>query len=359
MSGLEARHIALQFGQVRHFNEGLSEFGRQLGLHIAQVAEAYRAERGWHFHFILPVQWHGMFGPHVHYVALSEAMRGKHRSTQAYDIWHGLHQHMRYKVPTNSAYRLITVHDLNHRYAKAGLSLWWQERRLRAQVGQADQVIAITRFVQQDIQAHWPWVKHCDVVHNGVADLSQHAREPIHDLLGRQYFLHISRMSPSKNVESILCLAKAWPDALFVLAGPASPEVDVHRARARSMGVRNVVLLTDVSEAQKAWLYAHCRGFIFPSLMEGFGMPPIEAMYFDKPVFLSRLTSLPEVGGACATYFDDFNPTAMKSTIERALLHGDEAILHPSIQARKYSWHVCLQAYLRQYELGLSKISAK
>src|SRR5690606_9157768 len=74
-----------------------------------------------------------------------------------------------------------------------------------------------------------------------------------------------------------------------------------------------------IDEAQKAWAYANCAGFLFPSLTEGFGLPPIEAMHFGKPVFLARRTSLPEVGGDVAEYFDDFEPAAMRRVVEAGL----------------------------------------
>jgi glycosyltransferase involved in cell wall biosynthesis len=105
--------------------------------------------------------------------------------------------------------------------------------------------------------------------------------------------------------------------------------------------------------AEKAWLYAHCEGFLFPSIAEGFGLPPIEAMHFGKPVFLSRLTSLPEVGGAAAHYFDSFDGAAMRAVVEAGLAdhHGNAAARAATLveRARSFSWARCADAYAALY----------
>ena len=118
---------------------------------------------------------------------------------------------------------------------------------------------------------------------------------------------------------SLIGMAAAWPEQPLLLVGPDSPEVDAHRARIAALGLRHVHVLTDVSEAEKAWLLAHCRAFVFPSLLEGFGLPPIEAMGFGKPVIVARRTALPEVCGEAAAYWDDFDPQAMRAVVQACL----------------------------------------
>src|SRR5690606_37805666 len=74
-----------------------------------------------------------------------------------------------------------------------------------------------------------------------------------------------------------------------------------------------VILTGKVSDEAKQYYLENCTAFLFPSIREGFGLPPIEAMKFDKPVFLSNLTSLPEIGGDAAFYWDNFDPYYMKT----------------------------------------------
>jgi glycosyltransferase involved in cell wall biosynthesis len=346
-------HVALQFGHVRHWNEGLAEVSRQLGLQFAQRAAQLQRECNWHFHFILPEQWHGLFGADVTYHDLQESMRWRHRFPVDLDVWHGLHQHMRYRPPVNSRRNLITVHDLNHLYAKKGLSLWWQNLRLTRQLRRAHQLIAITDYVAQDIRQHLPWAPAVTVIHNGVADLSTASQEPPEHLDAKDYLLHISRMSASKNVGALIDMAAIWPTQPLLLVGPDSAEVQRHRDHVARLGLHNVHFLTDVSEAQKAWLLAHCKAFVFPSEQEGFGLPPIEAMYFGKPVVVAARTSLPEICGEHAGYWQDFEPHHMRTIVEARVLELEK---NPSLRiqtqtwARQYTWPRATELYMASYQ---------
>ncbi|MBA4108363.1 MAG: hypothetical protein C0487_02055 [Leptothrix sp. (in: Bacteria)] len=347
-------HIALQFGNIKHFNEGLSEFSRQLALQYAGQARQLNEERRWHFHFILPKQWHGMFGDEVTYHDVTDRMRWRHHFEVPLDVWHGLHQHMRYRPPVNSRRNVITVHDLNHLYAKTGLSLWWQNLRLKRHLGRAHQLVAISHFAATDLAAHLLGNAPVTVIHNGAADLSQTRQESIPALGTQSFMLHISRMSPAKNVESLLDMAACWPEQALVLAGPKSSESERHAQRIAELGLRHVRIINDVSEAQKSWLYAHCSAFLFPSLTEGFGLPPIEAMFFGKPVIVARRSCLPEICGDGAAYWDDFDPQGMRRVIEQQLAQHAQAPAiqaeHVRGQARRYAWPRAAASYLAIYQ---------
>jgi glycosyltransferase involved in cell wall biosynthesis len=195
------------------------------------------------------------------------------------------------------------------------------------------------------------------VIHNGATDLSVAPRKPVDGVAdGRggaamPYLLHISRMAPSKNIAALIKLAAAWPEQRLVLAGARSDYSDEVQRQVAARGLSNVLIRLDLSEAQKAWLYAHCLGFVFPSLAEGFGLPPIEAMHFGKPVFLSRLTSLPEVGGDQACYFDSFDGASMRAVVQAGLaehaLPGRAAAI--VAHARRFSWARCADEHLALY----------
>ena len=348
------RHIALQFGHIKHFNEGLAEFARQLAMQYAQQALELKAQRNWHFHFIMPKQWHGMFGQDVTYHELHDGMRLRHRFAVDLDVWHGLHQHMRFRPPVNSKRNIITVHDLNHVYAKRGLSLWWQNMRLTRHLRRAHQLVAISQYVADDLRKHLPWAPLATVIHNGVADLSLAQQLPVEGLSDQPFLLHISRMSASKNVQSLINMAAIWPEQLFVLAGPESREVQAHRARVHELKLHNVKFCTDVSEHQKAWLYAHCLAFLFPSLQEGFGLPPIEAMFFGKPVLVARRTCLPEICGEGAAYWLDFDPSSMRHIAEQWVnTHQQRPDMahHTRQQALRFTWSRAALQYLDAYAL--------
>ncbi len=260
-----------------------------------------------------------------------------------------------------------TVHDLNFLHHKAAAKIRKYRARMARRLRQRDAIVAISQHVADDLRrefAHESLHAPLHVIHNGSTDLSTAPQEPVPGIkIDSPYLLHISRMAPSKNVAAMLDLVAAWPEQAFVFAGGASDySADVQR-QAAARGLHNLHIALDVTEAQKAWLYAHCDGFLFPSLSEGFGLPPIEAMHFGKPVFLSRLTSLPEVGGDAAFYFESFDAAAMKAVVQSGLrtmrtvqsVVGQagrrEAII---ARARHFTWARCAAEHLDLYRSLLS-----
>jgi glycosyltransferase involved in cell wall biosynthesis len=95
----------------------------------------------------------------------------------------------------------------------------------------------------------------------------------------------------------------------LVFTGALTGEQQKLRAHIERMGIdRHVHFLGYLSEDDLAAVWEGCSCLIFPSLFEGFGIPVLEAMNFDKPVLCSRASSLPEVAGDAALYFDPRKP---------------------------------------------------
>jgi glycosyltransferase involved in cell wall biosynthesis len=348
-STMKTRYIAIQFGNIEHFHEGLSEFGRHLGTYLAKNADRLHHTYGWRFHFHLPEKWHGLFGNTVDYRPVTGRQRIAHLSETPYAVWHALHQHIRYRPPLNCAKRVMTVHDLNHLYAKTGASLLWQKIRIRHQMSAMNGLIAISQYVADDIQKNLNWAPPVQTIYNGVADLSQIQQTPVASLLGRSFFFHISRMSENKNVASLIRLASAWPEKTFVLSGPDSAQVHAHKDHVARLKLNNVIFETDITEGQKAWLYANCDAFLFPSLFEGFGLPPAEAMRFHKPLFVSALSCMPEICGEGACYWHEFSPEYMRNVIEQGLLKWPEKATAQTDMLLRYDWETTGAAYVKAY----------
>lgn len=110
-----------------------------------------------------------------------------------------------------------------------------------------------------------------------------------------------------------------------------------------------------IEERVKHWYLKNCKAFVFPSIAEGFGLPVLEAMAYGKPVFLSRHTCLPEIGGDYAYYFNmDFDRELMQVEFKRGLedYYGDVSRKAEEIKeyANRFSWENTARLYLRIYE---------
>jgi glycosyltransferase involved in cell wall biosynthesis len=145
-------------------------------------------------------------------------------------------------------------------------------------------------------------------------------------------------------------------DFLLVIAGITQSEAYKEKIvqEARRLGVADRVIFTGpVWENDKQWYLKHCTAFVFPSVAEGFGLPVLEAMYFEKPVLLSNATSLPEVGGELADYFPDFEAEQMQAALKKSLHEFENnAAKKKALNARalSFSWDEAAVKYHGIYQ---------
>jgi glycosyltransferase involved in cell wall biosynthesis len=142
----------------------------------------------------------------------------------------------------------------------------------------------------------------------------------------------------------------------LVIAGIETPHKQKILEEAEKYNCLNRVHITGpVTDEDKAWYYKNCSAFLFPSIAEGFGLPVIEALHFGKPVFLSKFTSLPEVGGDAAYYFDNFEPGHMQSVFKNGMLDfiDRDRAQEMVAQADKFSWDRAASQYLDLYAESL------
>src|SRR6185503_7722923 len=83
--------------------------------------------------------------------------------------------------------------------------------------------------------------------------------------------------------------------------------------------IEGVIFPGFVSEGQLRWLYENCQAYVFPTLSEGFGLPPLEAMVHGAPVAASSASCVPEVCGDAAAYFDPHSPADMAKKLDNLL----------------------------------------
>ena len=272
-----------------------------------------------------------------------------------YDIWHSLQQFPSH-FPNKKSKFILTVHDLNFLIEKNDVKKYKYLKKLQKNIDRADGVTAISNATKKTLEDNIDLRgKTVRTIYNGIAvNSSDKASKPSY-VKEKKFFFSIGIFNEKKNFHSLLPIMKYFKDHLLIIAGNKDTLYGQRiQQQITEMNLSDSIILPGiVNDSEKNWLYGNCDAFLFPSLAEGFGMPVIEAMKFGKPAFLSKFTSLPEIGGDFAFYFDNFNEEYMSSFIKLKLSDYTENKMSLSAQIKKhadiFSWQNCVTQYLKLY----------
>lgn len=350
------RRIVIEAYAIAHPYVGIGEFCNRLGLGLAQQAPALRRDCGIEFYFIVPPKYKGCFGDEVHYICMPRSLRQLLvlYPMQA-DIFHMPHQYCKFKNFTRADKRLMTIHDINFIYEKQGLKLQRAITRFEKKIERMDYTNYISEFVREDTNRHFDINVPERVIYNGVTDLTTRVSAPENftDYLPPHFMFHISSLLPKKNPQLLIEMMRHLPEENLVIVGNWNSIYGRQlQQMAEALPTRNVLCIKNITEGEKAYLYTRCKAFLFPSLCEGFGLPPVEAMKFGKPVFLSMLTSLPEIGGEDAYYWPDLSPHAMAEKVKQGLSDFENtpgSATRMKLNAARFDWDTCISQYIEYY----------
>ena len=169
------------------------------------------------------------------------------------------------------------------------------------------------------------------------------------------YLFSIGEFTDRKNFQSLIPMLARLPQYDLVLAGKNTTEnaQKVRQEIEKYKLTNRVYLVGKISDDERQYYYENCTAFVFPSLREGFGLPVIEAMTFGKPVFISNNTSLPEIGGEYAFYWDHYDPEYMSSTLEKGLetFSANNVAYEKAYKKRasQFTWSNSAEQYLKMY----------
>ncbi len=181
-----------------------------------------------------------------------------------------------------------------------------------------------------------------DAVFKPQPDALMQAARARHDLPAR-FALYLASNKPHKNLPRLI---EAWAavkdDAPLVIAGHQDPRYPEAQQRAQALGLAGRVrFVGPIPDADAAALYSACGAFVYPSLYEGFGLTPLEAMACGAPVICGDVSSLPEVVGDAAVLVDPYDPRDIAAALTRLL--SDPALqlemrAGSLRQAAQFSW---------------------
>jgi glycosyltransferase involved in cell wall biosynthesis len=161
----------------------------------------------------------------------------------------------------------------------------------------------------------------------------------------KEFILYVGQQSDYKNIRRLgdahQKLLQKHPDLGLILVGRMDNSALSNKKYFESKGYQNIHFTNFLPDNKRDWLYSKASAHVFPSLMEGFGLPGLEAMGYGAPVVSSNATCLPEVYGDAAHYFDPNDTDDMARAIDEVIT--DEKLRNSLIekgyeQIKKYSW---------------------
>ena len=271
---------------------------------------------------------------------------------------------------------VVTVHDLlDHLYKVNSAS--WIKRTLHFEFTQrvlhhAARIFAVSNFSKKDTERlfHVPSEK-IEVIYNAIDDRFRqgHATEADRKLIAERYqvtypfLLYAGRISPHKNVIRIIEafaalkaeLAKEgrFTDLKLIIIGDElAKHPDLRRAVIKTRMQNDVRFLGFVPIGVLRIFYDLAKVFVFPSLYEGFGLPPLEAMAHGTPVVTSNTSSIPEVVGNAAVMVNPENVFDIMHALHRVLcdrLVREKLKARGVLQAQQFSWDNSVRRMLEVY----------
>jgi glycosyltransferase involved in cell wall biosynthesis len=270
---------------------------------------------------------------------------------------------------------VITVNDLSYlRYPEMHPPerIAWLTQQLPRSLNAADRIITISEFVKQEVITEFGISgDRVKAIPLGVGK-EYHPRDPeslilplkAYDLKPNGYILSVGTLEPRKNLVSLIRayeslpneIHKQWPLVLVGMRG--WKDQGLRKTIETLQGKGTLKVLGYVPEDDLPYLYSGASIFVFPSLYEGFGLPPLEAMASGIPVIVSNRASLPEVVGDAGVYIDPLSEGAIAEAMRMLLgdlKKRDQLIQSGLHQAERCTWENCAEKTYNVYRSVLEE----
>lgn len=283
------------------------------------------------------------------------------------DVYHGTNYRLR---GTGRRGTVLTIHDLAAERLPGVVRRRWGLRlaseKSRRAAHRATCVIVPSEHTARDLMEVMGIPRErIEVITHGVGEEYYPERTPgggealrrRYALPRERYILCVGTLEPRKNLPTLIAafglLSRVRRSHCLVLAGPLGWRVqEICHAIDRSGLAREVVMPGYLPADELRSLYSHADLFVFPSLYEGFGLPPLEAMACGTPVITSNTSSLPEVVGEAALQIDPGDPDTLAEAMNAVL---DDESLAASLRERgfdrvkRFSWERAARQTLELY----------
>ncbi|MDX7950247.1 glycosyltransferase family 1 protein [Lichenihabitans sp. Uapishka_5] len=274
--------------------------------------------------------------------------------------------------PLSVRRQIVCIHDVNTRAFPQSYSLAFRalQRVMLPLLGQtAAQVTSVSQHSAAEIARHGICAAAQIAVmpngHDHVAQWTPRHSETTRRVAGPDTIVMVGTPAPHKNMDLILGLAERLAVLGLQVAVVGMAEARLYQAGRSGTGRDHVTWLGKISDAELAALLRSSLCLAFPSFVEGFGLPPLEAMALGCPVVSSDRASMPEICGDAALYASPTDPEAWLNCFAR-LRHDEDLrrlmIARGRAQAMRFSWGASAERYLEAMStidaLGVTRSSA-
>jgi glycosyltransferase involved in cell wall biosynthesis len=266
-----------------------------------------------------------------------------------------------YRLGSRRARRVLTIYDMIHEKFPASFPFSNKTSQYKAlAVNRADHIICISESTRRDaLEILGIPPEKSSVIYLGF-DLMGAASAPNKTptcLARKPFLLYVGNRGGYKNFLRLLQAYGASPQLrseydLICFGGGAFLAEELETMRKLGLNSGQISQLGG-DDRLLAQLYEHASAFVFPSLYEGFGIPPLEAMSHDCPVVCSNTSSIPEVVGDAGEYFDPVDIDNMRTAIERVVgseSHQKQLIEKGHERLKSFSWDRCAAETLDVYK---------
>lgn len=251
----------------------------------------------------------------------------------------------------------VTIHDVAVCAVPYAYSIpfrIWYKFMYKILTARLKKIFTVSEFSKKELNKYFniPLAR-IDVTYNGIDHMETIKPDETiftkFNIKKNNYVLAVSSLNPSKNFKLILETAKISPEINFIIAGGTNSTVFKEQGFEIASNVKFIGYVND-EELVALYKYASC--FVYPSIYEGFGIPPLEAMYMNTPVIVSNIESIREVCKNNGIYIDPLNKFELKNKIE---IFWDRAYDNKKeYDISKYIWEnnmkILFKSIIKQYK---------
>ena len=228
---------------------------------------------------------------------------------------------------------VLTLHDMTHDRFPELPAARWEKREKYAMAQRADAIIVPSQFTADELMELYNIpVSKIHVIWHGGPEWEMPPM-PVEE----NRFLFVGSRAYYKNFAVVLEALKMVPESTLLIAG--APLNTAETTLVNDLGIGKQIQVIKASDEELKKLYASSSALIFPSLMEGFGLPVLEAFAANCPVICSDIPVFHEVGGDAAQYFPPDSPAALARAMQENMKHRFTGNI--AKQRAKFSWQKC------------------